>query len=204
MFRPKSILRVTHWIIGTGRVNSGGLSVKHAAALAWQCTFRNSQAFMKAYFIYILFFKCILSFSKEYIIMLTKQNLCWYVIFSHNSCFVANFVDKRLVNDRTSPEHGRVCGKCVSYSKIKLSSSPGYVLCSNTQQWRYGGKLCDRSTLTLRVRVRIPLLPGTFVLQQDTSSTLLLSTQVLNADQVGSGESALWVQNCFWILWLGY
>ena len=35
MFRPKSKLRVTRWIIGTGRVlNSGGLSIKHAAALA--------------------------------------------------------------------------------------------------------------------------------------------------------------------------
>ena len=34
--------------------------------------------------------------------MLTKQNLCRYVIFSQNCCFVANFVDKGLVDDSTS------------------------------------------------------------------------------------------------------
>ena len=33
--------------------------------------------------------------------MSTKQNLCRYVIFSQNCCFVANFVDKGLVNDNT-------------------------------------------------------------------------------------------------------
>ena len=41
----------------------------------------------------------------------------------------------------------------------------------------------------LRVRVRIPLSPGTFVLQQDTLSTLLLSTQVLNGDPVGCEQN---------------
>ena len=34
MFQPKSKLQVTRWIIGIGHVNSDGLSVKHAAALA--------------------------------------------------------------------------------------------------------------------------------------------------------------------------
>ena len=34
--------------------------------------------------------------------MSTKQNLCRYVIFSQNCCFVANFVDKGLVNDSTN------------------------------------------------------------------------------------------------------
>ena len=31
-----------------------------------------------------------------------KQNLCRYVIFSQNCCFVANFVDKGLVDDSTN------------------------------------------------------------------------------------------------------
>ena len=52
---------------------------------------------------------------------------------------------------------------------------------------------CDRSTLTLRARVLIPLSPGTFVLQQDTLSTLLLSTQVLNGDPVGCVPYCGWV-----------
>ena len=60
--------------------------------------------------------------------------------------------------------------------------------------WRCRGIGCDRSTLTLRVRVRIPLSPGTFVLQQDTLSTLLLSTQVLNGDPVGGRmRTKLWL-----------
>ena len=52
----------------------------------------------------------------KYIIMSTKQNLCRHVIFSHNSCFVTNFVDKVLVDDRTSSEYtwAGVCGKCMS------------------------------------------------------------------------------------------
>ena len=77
-------------------------------------------------------------------------------------------------------------------------------------------------------RVRFPSMPDTFVLQQGTLSTLLLSTQVYkwvpgrmrtllwlswhyvrlwNGDwpecSPGSGGSALWVQNCAWILWPG-
>ena len=34
--------------------------------------------------------------------MSTKQNPCQYVIFSQNCCFVANFVDKGLVDDSTN------------------------------------------------------------------------------------------------------
>ena len=43
------------WIIGTGRVNSGWLSIKHAAALTCS-TFTNSQAFLKAYLSIFCFF----------------------------------------------------------------------------------------------------------------------------------------------------
>ena len=50
MFWPKSKLRVTRWIIRTGRVNSGGLSVKHAAALAWQHTFRKQSSLFEGLF----------------------------------------------------------------------------------------------------------------------------------------------------------
>ena len=34
--------------------------------------------------------------------MLTKQNLCRHVVFSQNCWFVANFVDKALVENSTS------------------------------------------------------------------------------------------------------
>ena len=34
--------------------------------------------------------------------MSTKQNLCQHVAFSQNCCFVANFVDKALVDDSTN------------------------------------------------------------------------------------------------------
>ena len=51
-------LRVTRWIIGTGRVNSSGLimSVKHAAALAWQRAFRKqSSLFEVLFYLYFVF-----------------------------------------------------------------------------------------------------------------------------------------------------
>ena len=75
MFRPKSKLRVPRWIIGTGRVYSGGLSVKHAAALAWQRAFDKQSSLLKAYFIYILCFKCILFFQNS---ILCQQNRMSY------------------------------------------------------------------------------------------------------------------------------
>ena len=56
MFRPTSKLRVTRWIIRTGWVNSGGLSVKHAGALAWQRPFRKqsslSEGLLLLYFVF--------------------------------------------------------------------------------------------------------------------------------------------------------
>ena len=71
MFRPKSKLPVTRWISGTGWVNSGRLSVKHATALASQCTFRKQSSLFKGLFYLYIFFLSILSFSKQYIIMST-------------------------------------------------------------------------------------------------------------------------------------
>ena len=62
--------------------------------------FANSQPFLKAYFINILFLN--VSFLYWYIIMSTKENLCRHVVFSQNCCFVANFVDKALVDDSTN------------------------------------------------------------------------------------------------------
>ena len=63
-----------------------------------------------------------------------------------------------------------------SFLPFFLSSCPSF---SFVVYW------CDRSTLTLRARVRFPLSPGTFVLQQDTLSTLLLLTQMYKWDPVG-------------------
>ena len=100
MFQPKSKLRFTRWIIGTGRVNSGWLGIKHAAALTCSAFRKQSSLFEGLFYLYFVF-KWIISFSKWYIIMSTKQNLCRYVIFSQNCCFVANFVDKGLVGDNT-------------------------------------------------------------------------------------------------------
>ena len=43
--------------MGDGWVNSGGLSVKHAAALAWQCTFRKQSRFFDGLcLLYYVFF----------------------------------------------------------------------------------------------------------------------------------------------------
>ena len=56
MFRPKFQLRVTRWISGTGWVNSGLLSVKHAAALVWQRTFhKQSNLFEGLFYLYVVF-----------------------------------------------------------------------------------------------------------------------------------------------------
>ena len=67
-------------------------------ALAWHHAFRNSQAFLKAYFIYLKKNVSFL-FLNSTLIMLTKLNLGRHVVFSQNCCFVANFVDKALVDD---------------------------------------------------------------------------------------------------------
>ena len=105
MFQPKSKLRFTQWIIETGRVNSGWLSIKLAAALTCSAFCKQSSLFEGLFYLHCIFvFKWIISFSKwyMYIIMSTKQNLCRYVTFSQNCCFVANFVDKGLVDDSTT------------------------------------------------------------------------------------------------------
>ena len=58
MLQPKSKLRVARWIIGTGRVNSGGLSIKPSAALAWQHAFRKQASLFEGLFLLYFVFKC--------------------------------------------------------------------------------------------------------------------------------------------------
>ena len=43
------------WIIGTGWVNSGGLSVKHAAAFAWQRAFRKQSSLFEGFYFILCF-----------------------------------------------------------------------------------------------------------------------------------------------------
>ena len=72
MFRPNSNLRVTLWIIKTGRVNSGGLSIKHAAAFD-STLFQSMEGLFYLYFV----FK-ILSFSKSRNIDCYESHGCFY------------------------------------------------------------------------------------------------------------------------------
>ena len=60
--RPKSKLQVTRGIIGIGQVNSGGLSVKHAAALAWQRAFCKQSSLFDGLFYLFCFLNVGLSF----------------------------------------------------------------------------------------------------------------------------------------------
>ena len=53
--------------------------------------------------------------------MSTKQNLCRQVVFSQNCCFVANFVDKALVDDSTT---GSIWNERVGSIQLLLSSLP--------------------------------------------------------------------------------
>ena len=92
---------------------------------ACRCTHlqRFSQA-VKPFWRLILF--CFLnswmiSFSKWYIIMSTKQNLCRYVIFSQKCCFIANFVDKGLVDDSTTVNPTQRAWK-LTYTSVCTSS----------------------------------------------------------------------------------
>ena len=55
MFQPKSKLRFTRWIIGTGRVNSGWLSIKHAAALTCSAFRKQSSLFGGLFYRYFVF-----------------------------------------------------------------------------------------------------------------------------------------------------
>ena len=65
-------IRVTWWIIGTGQVNSGGLSVKHAAALAWQRAFRKQSSLFEGLF--YLYFVLNVSFHFQNSTLLCRQN----------------------------------------------------------------------------------------------------------------------------------
>ena len=73
MFRPKSILRVTRWIIRAGRVNSGGLRVKHAAALTWQHAFLKKSHRFEGLFLSIFCFLNV-SFLFQISTLLCRQN----------------------------------------------------------------------------------------------------------------------------------
>ena len=55
MFQPNSKLRFTRWIIGTGRVNSGWLSIKHAAALTCSTFRKQSSLFEGLFYLYFVF-----------------------------------------------------------------------------------------------------------------------------------------------------
>ena len=63
-------LRITQWIIATGRVNSGGLSIKHATVWAWQRAFRkHSSLFEGSFYLYNLFLNVSFLFQ--------NSTLCW-------------------------------------------------------------------------------------------------------------------------------
>ena len=70
MFRPKSKLQITRWIIGTGRVNSGGLSMLLLSLDS--ALFANSQAFLKAYLSIFCFLN--VSFLFQNSTLLCQQN----------------------------------------------------------------------------------------------------------------------------------
>ena len=99
MFRPKSKLRATRWIIGTGRINSGGLSVKHA-------TF---EGFSRLSLSTCIFCFLNVSFLFQNYTTLCPQNriIVDMSYFLKLLCFVANFVDIVLVDDRTSVHGNR-------------------------------------------------------------------------------------------------
>ena len=67
---PNPNFWVKRWIIGTGRVNSGGLSVKHGMPMHSldNVLFTNSQAFLKAYFIFLFFYVSFLFFKVQWVI----------------------------------------------------------------------------------------------------------------------------------------
>ena len=98
------------WIVGTGRVNSGGL--RDQACCCTCLTARFAQT-VKPFLMLILstctiLFKCILLFQNSTLLCRQKQNLCRHVIFSQNCCCVANFVDKMLVDDSTNTQTHKV------------------------------------------------------------------------------------------------
>ena len=64
-------IRITRWIIWTGWVNIGGLSVKYAAALAWQHAFRKQSSLFEGLFYLYIFF------SKVFFLFQNSTLLCW-------------------------------------------------------------------------------------------------------------------------------
>ena len=77
-----------------------------------------------AYFIYILFFRCSLSFLFQNSTWLCRQNsLCRHVISSQNCCFVANFVDKALVDDSTTT----LCKCCFCHAYFYVNNAIFFV-----------------------------------------------------------------------------
>ena len=120
MFRPKSKLQITRWIIGTGRVNSGWLSIKHAAALTCSAFRKQSSVFEGLFDLYFVFqmnpffFKIV-----HYYVDKTEYLLTCHI--SQTCCFVANFVDKALVNDSTSSkaiDFLKICTRRVKYDYL--------------------------------------------------------------------------------------
>ena len=76
--------------------------------------------------------------------MLTKQNLCRHVVFSQNCCFVANFVDKALVDDSTS---WNAWNRQPCFQKLAIVvSTPPFVLVHVNALWSH-----FQSGATLRV-----------------------------------------------------
>ena len=73
----------------------------HCTRLAAR-SFANSQAFLKAYFIFILFLNVSFHFQNSTLLCWQNRIFVWHVVFSQNCCFVANFVDKVIVDDSTS------------------------------------------------------------------------------------------------------
>ena len=100
MFRSKSKLRITRWIIGTGRVNSGWLSIKHAAALTCNAFCKQSSLFEGLFYLYFVFLNESFLFQNS-TLLCRQNNLYRHVVFSQTCCSVANFVNKALVDDST-------------------------------------------------------------------------------------------------------
>ena len=83
-------LRVTQWIIRTGRVNGGGYFKYFKSSI--------SEGLFYLYFV----FTCILSFSSSTLLYQQNKMFVDMSYFRENCCFVSYFVDKALVDDSTT------------------------------------------------------------------------------------------------------
>ena len=86
------------WIIGTGQGKQW-----RAERQACHCTCLTARfsQIVKPFW-RLIFATCIFCyFNVSFLFQNRKLNLCWHVVFSQNCCFVANFVDKTLVDDST-------------------------------------------------------------------------------------------------------